>query len=522
MVRLGGLHLVALGLIAPARRSLRRAIILAATGVLAVSGMAFASSVDESIVDATTPTGSVTLAAGATGVITINLSVTGNQVGTATFDVYRNWTLSGGAFTGSNPQTFTVPARAAQDAPTTFSTSGSVIVAADQAAGTFTLGVGAFDITNSNQTGAKLGAGASSSYSVTVSAPSDTTPPVIVPSVSGTLGSNGWYVSDVTVSWSVTDPESTITSTSGCGSTTIASDTAGVTLTCSATSAGGTATASVTIKRDATAPTAVAAAAPDPNENGWNNTDVTVSFSGTDALSGIDACSEDVLLSSEGADQSASGTCTDKAGNVSATATAGGINIDKTSPVVSLVGGPVDGASYYFGFVPAAPSCSASDALSGLDGDCSVGGYSTAVGTHTIMATATDKAGNNASDTATYTVLAWTLNGFYKPVDMAPVWNTVKNGSTVPLKFNVFAGSTELTDPADVQSLLVVQIAAPGGDATTDPVETTATGGTSLRYDATSHQFVYNWQTPKTPGKSYRVTLKTLDGSTISADFLLK
>ena len=34
---------------------------------------------------------------------------------------------------------------------------------------------------------------------------SDDTPPVITPSISGTLGSNGWYTSDVTVSWSVND-----------------------------------------------------------------------------------------------------------------------------------------------------------------------------------------------------------------------------------------------------------------------------------------------------------------------------
>ena len=40
----------------------------------------------------------------------------------------------------------------------------------------------------------------------------DTTQPAIVPSVSGTLGANGWYVSNVTVSWSVTDPYSGIAS----------------------------------------------------------------------------------------------------------------------------------------------------------------------------------------------------------------------------------------------------------------------------------------------------------------------
>jgi hypothetical protein len=52
----------------------------------------------------------------------------------------------------------------------------------------------------------------------------DATPPTIVPSVSGTLGGGGWYVSDVTLSWSVTDPGSAVSSTSGCNTTTLTSD----------------------------------------------------------------------------------------------------------------------------------------------------------------------------------------------------------------------------------------------------------------------------------------------------------
>lgn len=43
---------------------------------------------------------------------------------------------------------------------------------------------------------------------------------------------------------------------------------------------------------------------------------MTVSFSGSDDLSGIASCDPDVVLSSEGAGQSASGTCTDLASNV--------------------------------------------------------------------------------------------------------------------------------------------------------------------------------------------------------------
>lgn len=91
-------------------------------------------------------------------------------------------------------------------------------------------------------------------YATVTSAPGDTTPPVITPNVLGTLGDNGWYVGDVGVTWSVVDDESDISSTSGCDAMSITNDTTGTTLTCTATSAGGTESQSVTIERDATAP----------------------------------------------------------------------------------------------------------------------------------------------------------------------------------------------------------------------------------------------------------------------------
>ena len=52
--------------------------------------------------------------------------------------------------------------------------------------------------------------------------------------------------------------------------------------------------------------------------------------------------------------------------------------------------------------------------------------------------------------TGTFTVNAWTITGFYQPVDMNGVVNTVKGGSTVPLKFNIYAGGVERTSVSDV------------------------------------------------------------------------
>lgn len=580
----------------------RIAVAVGAALVVLTGAPAFASSVDVAVVDVTVPVGAVTLAPGASGPVTINMTVSGNQAGTATFEVYQDWTLSAGEFIGSNAKEFTVAPRVAQAQATTFSTSGTVSVATGQGAGTFTLRAAAVDITNSNSTGAKLTAGTASNYNVTVVVPSDTTPPSIVAQVSGTLGDNGWYTSDVAVGWAITDQESAVTSTTGCGPTTLDEDTPGTTVTCTASSTGGTSSQSVTIKRDATAPSIAAVlspAAPD-GTNDWYASAPTVHFTCTDATSGVATCSDDHTFA-EGADQSHTGTLADNAGNT-ATVTVDGLDVDLTNPSISVAldrvaadsgwfnattgapvaeftcsdatsgvaacpgdvtfgeganqspigtvldnaghaasasvtdvdvdltapdvtwaGGPAAGGSYYFGDVPAAPTCDASDATSGVDaGGCTVTGYSPLVGTHLLTASAKDNAGNTTTVTRSYSVDPWTLSGYHQPVDMGPaVWNTVKGGSTVPLKFEVFAGA-ELTDVAVVDTFTVKGVACPATGVLTDDIELVTSGATALRYDPTAGQFIQNWQTPKKPGACYTVTMTTDDGSRISANVKLK
>jgi hypothetical protein len=49
------------------------------------------------------------------------------------------------------------------------------------------------------------------------------------------------------------------------------------------------------------------------------------------------------------------------------------------------------------------------------------------------------------------------------------------------------------------------------------------TGGTTLRYDVTGAQFIQNWATPKVSSETcYRATVKTQDGTTITAFFKLR
>ena len=124
--------------------------------------------------------------------------------------------------------------------------SGNVAVVCDPASGsTFGYAVTPVNCTATDAAGNT----ASAAFTVEIT---DATPPQINVAVAGTLGNNDWYTSNVTVTWAVTDAQSPVTST-GCDAMTIETD-GTVTLTCSATSAGGTATQSITIKRDATAP----------------------------------------------------------------------------------------------------------------------------------------------------------------------------------------------------------------------------------------------------------------------------
>ena len=329
-------------------------------------------------------------------------------------------------------------------------------------------------------------------------------------------GANGWYRGDVRLTWTVTEDESPGSLTlTGCDDQVVDADQAETSYSCAATSAGGTATpVSVSLKRDSSAPNApTATAVPAANAAGWNNSDVTVTFAdnGDNGPSGVSACDAAVVVSADTAGRSVAGACTDAAGNVGPAGSVT-VRLDKTAPSTPTFSSLTDGAAYDFGSVPAEPTCDATDALSGLAG-CTVSGYSAAVGTHTVSAVARDVAGNTSSSSLTYTVNPYRWGGFYAPVDMNGVLNTVRAGSTVPLKFELFSSAKELTSTALVTAFAAREVSCSSlSTALSDDVEVTTTGGTALRYDATGGQFVQNWKTPSTSGRCYAVSVTTDDG----------
>jgi uncharacterized protein YegL len=128
----------------------------------------------------------------------------------------------------------------------------------------------------------------------------DPTPPVIARSVTGTQV-NGWYTSNVEISFTAVDPQSGIASSSGCGAVTLATDTAGQTFTCTATNgAGASSTDSVTVRRDTTAPQ-IGAVSPSVSSLWPANhrmMGVTVNAAATDGMSAA-SCSITSVTSSE-------------------------------------------------------------------------------------------------------------------------------------------------------------------------------------------------------------------------------
>lgn len=108
------------------------------------------------------------------------------------------------------------------------------------------------------------------------------------------------------------------------------------------------------------------------------------------------------------------------------------------------------------------------------------------------------------------------------------VINTVKGGSSIPLKFKIYAETPgPLTERRSVTDVLfeTVQFAeypcsqTPGFET---PLEVNDPGNTSLRYDSSAGQFIQNWQTAKVANKCYQVRMTAFDGSHIDAFFKTK
>lgn len=159
--------------------------------------------------------------------------------------------------------------------------------------------------------------------------------------VSGQLGRgsdvNGWYNRPVSVAFSGSD------STAGVESCTAAtydgpdSNSASIFGTCRDRAGNVSSPHGVAFRYDSTAPKVTDVhAGRRPDQNGWYNHPVAIAFNGSDPTSEIEGCTRTTYAGPDDAAVSLSGTCTDKAGNVSG-ALPFGLKYDATAPLITAL-----------------------------------------------------------------------------------------------------------------------------------------------------------------------------------------
>ncbi len=131
-----------------------------------------------------------------------------------------------------------------------------------------------------------------------------------------------------------------------------------------------------------------------PNENGWYSSSPTISYTCSDDLSGIESCSQPVLVETEGANQEIIGTAVDRAGNTAEYEAL--ISLDWSAPELqSTLVPPANASGWNDSDVLVQFACA--DALSGIS-ECPEAVLLASEGdNHVVSVQAVDLAGNSAS-----------------------------------------------------------------------------------------------------------------------------
>jgi hypothetical protein len=268
---------------------------------------------------------------------------------------------------------------------------------------------------------------------------------------------------------------------------------------------------------DQTPPTISGAPDRDANAAGWYSDDVTVSFTVSDAFSGIDEATvpDDVVLG-EGASQSVTRSVSDLAGNT-ASDTVSGINIDKTAPTITI-NSPTD--TLYIIGQPVVADWTASDSLSGISsasGTVASGMTidTSTVGSKTFTVTAFDNAGNTGTLTINYNV-GYAFSGFLTPVPDSQY----KIGRTVPVKFEL-ADSQGNSVTTGLAKIYVAHIADDGTSGPYLPGSTKDDTSDNIIRSAGS-QYIFNLDTSSLSAGRLGIRVDLDDGTSKTVEIILK
>ena len=266
---------------------------------------------------------------------------------------------------------------------------------------------------------------------------------------------DGWNRTRVTVTWHCSDSASGPVAESV--GDTVSGEGAGQSAATSCLDKAGNATSVVEggINIDRTAPEISGSRTPAADADGWTNSDVTVSFTCADDLSGVSSCTEPVPVTSEGANQRVTGTAIDRAGNT-ASATVGGINIDKTGPSFSRPGDASVEANGPEGAVVAyaAPTATDSATPDALPVTCDPpAGSAFPIGTTLVTCSSTDSGGNTGKSSFHVVVRDTTPPVLTAPADVAltaPAEAGAPAAHPTIAAFLAAAGATDVADTAPV------------------------------------------------------------------------
>lgn len=140
-------------------------------------------------------------------------------------------------------------------------------------------------------------------------------------------------------------------------------------------------------------------------------------------------------------------------------------------------------------------------------------------GTTTVTCSATDIASNTGAASFNV-VVTYASTGIRQPIN-ADGSSVFRINSTVPVKIQLTGDSAGYGDGSFTIKLARLTGAVYGDD--TEPVvSTSAHTGSTLRYDASSDQYVFNLGTKTLSAGTYRVTVELDDGSTRTATFGLR